>query len=186
MRTNFCFTRAEMILLLFVGMGLSGCRGPAHNVSLSCQPKGDGSLQFTFSSQNINGVFQFVCWSESKAEPLWAFRSLGWIKPNEMQTMTYGVLPKVASPDGIGLKQVFPRKNAKTRAIQPGEQFVVLIAYQYDAAAAPCVGFNTSYFAVEQDRSIKSLRSGMGFPNMPPEVGKVWDVVCDPMLDDDK
>ncbi len=86
--------------------------------------------------------------------------------------MTYGLLPKVANPGLVGLRQIFPPQEAKPRRIDPGERFVVLIVYQYDDAA-PCVGFNTSYFGLERDGSVKALRSGKGVPKLPPEVGKV-------------
>ena len=82
------------------------------------------------------------------------------------------VLPKVANPDSVGLMQIFPPQEAKPRRIDPGERLVVLIVYQYDDAA-PCVGFNTSYFALERDGSVKALRSAKSAPKLPPEVGKV-------------
>jgi hypothetical protein len=175
----------SLVLAVVCVTSLSGCRVAhrvAHDVSLRCDSTKDGSLHFTFSSRNINGVFQWFCWSESKAEPLWAVRSLGRIEPSDMANLKYGELPNVASPGGIGLKQVFPRKG-KPRVVEPGERFGVLIAYQYDDLS-PCVGYNTSYFVVEKDGSVTALNSGRGFPDMLPEVGKVWEKVFDPSLDD--
>ena len=150
-----------LLLVALVGIGWLGYRELAtpQVVSLQCESGDGGRPQFVVSAHRVNGIQSFMFWSDTKAEPRWAFR-IGptRVSPEDLPRFRYGELPLVPDPQLRRTTQVFPRKGAP-RAIAPGEKFYVWVLYQYDQAfpPVPCGGWGYFLFEMRPDGSATPL-----------------------------
>jgi hypothetical protein len=151
-----------------------------HDISLRCETSDKGPMQFKLASRGVYAVLQCLCWSDSKAEPLWAF--VTDLELKDMQTMTYGVLPQESSPALRKARQIFPR-NGQSRPIEPGERFTIMLTYEYDTlfSVTPCTSDKCFSFEAQDDHSVKALArpAELGL-KLPPKVAKVAEELCAP------
>jgi hypothetical protein len=157
-------------------IGMSGCglwdaatRAP--QLTLRCAPQEDGTLRFELQTVGINTISVLFMWSEATGEPLWGFFDGGGIKPQDLRTFTYGVLPQeVRGHSSSWIIKVFPG-NKTPRPILTGEDFIVYVDYQYDRVG-PCVGYSSYRFGAASDSF--GTRTGRLDKNVlaPPAVSK--------------
>jgi hypothetical protein len=143
-----------------------------NDVTLQCTLAGNKSVTFSAKVSNIKGLLGFLCWSDTKGEPLWAFRSFSPVGPPGISQFAYGELPQAAQ--GVGLRQVFPAKG-RPRSIGQDERFVVMTCYQYDKASGPAIGYKYTRFQL--GRGGVTVVDTSTFVPIPPGVEKAFDAV---------